>query len=181
MMWVRCSNSRVANHIASQIDSTFHNSGAETETDTEKEFLATFLIRFQSLGYIVQAVGLCAVFGIALAVLNGSSMTLRERRGEIAVLRTLGFADSQIIVSFMSEGLVTSLLGAIGGTFAAALVLTVVQGSVPALGAALTIGMPYQLMTEATAMALGIGLLSALLPTMFALRTPVYQSLREVT
>ena len=103
MMWVRCANSRVASRIAGQIDSTFRNSGAETETDTEKAFLTTFLVRFQSLGHIVQAVGLCAVFAIALAVLNGCSMTLRERRGEIAVMRTVGFSASQILASFMSE------------------------------------------------------------------------------
>ena len=86
MMWVRCAEFRGSPAaIAGQIDSTFRNSGAETETDTEKAFLTTYLVRFQSLGYIVQAVGFCAVFAIALAVLNGSAMTLRERRGEIAV------------------------------------------------------------------------------------------------
>ena len=41
--------------------------------------------------------------------------------------------------------------------------------------------MPYPIMLGGVAMALGIGTLSALVPTLAALRTPVHQSLREVT
>jgi putative ABC transport system permease protein len=180
MLWVRCANSQVASRIAGQIDSTFRNSGAETETDTEKEFLTTFLVRFQSLGHIIQAVGLCAVFAIALAILNGSAMTLRERRSEIAVLRTVGFANSQILASFMTEALTVALVGGVAGTLASALILSVVRGAVPVLGPGLSSGMPSPVMIGGVAMALGIGGLSALAPTLAALRAPVYQSLRDV-
>ena len=181
MMWVRLADSRVASRVAGQIDAAFRNSGAETETDTEKAFLSTFLIRFQSLGRIVQAVGLCAVFAIALAVLNGSSMTLRERRGEIAVLRTVGFIKSQIVAMLMIEALIIATIGGIVGATAAALILDLVRGSVPALGPALSYGMPSPIMLGGIAMALSIGALSALAPTLAALRTPVYQSMRAVT
>jgi putative ABC transport system permease protein len=128
----------------------------------------------------VQAVGLCAVFAIALAILNGASMTLRERRTEIAVLRTVGFDDSQILASLMAEALMIALAGGVAGTLAAAAILNVIRGMVPALGPALSSGMPYPLMIGGVAMALMIGLLSALAPTLAALRPPVYQSLREV-
>ena len=181
MMWVRCADSRVASRIAGRIDSAFRNSSAETETDTEKAFLTTFLIRFQSLGRIVQAVGLCAVFAIALAVLNGSSMTLRERRGEIAVLRTVGFSNSQILASFMAEAFTMALVGGVIGTVAAALILNLARGMVPALGPALNRGIPNQAVIGGVAMALVIGVLSALPPTLAAIRSPVHQSLREVT
>jgi len=180
MMWVRCANSRVTSRIAGQIDSTFRNSGAETETDTEKQFLITFLVRFQSIGHIVQAVGLCAVFAIALAVLNACSMTLRERRGEIAVMRTVGFSASQILASFTTEALVIALTGGILGALASALTVSLARGAMPALGPALSSGMPYPVMFAGIAMALSIGGVSALAPTLAALRTPVAQSLRGV-
>jgi hypothetical protein len=41
--------------------------------------------------------------------------------------------------------------------------------------------MPTPILLGGIALALGIGALSALAPTLAALRTPVYQSLREVT
>jgi putative ABC transport system permease protein len=181
MMWVRCSNLSVASRIAGQIDSTFRNSGAETETDTEKAFLTTYLVRFQSLGHIVQAVGFCAVFAIALAVLNGASMTLRERRGEIAVMRTVGFSNSQILAAFMSEAFAMALLGGILGTSISALLLEAVRGAVPALGVALSRGMPVPIMVSGLAMALAVGAIASLAPTLAALRSPVAQALRDVT
>ena len=94
------------------------------------------------------------MFAIALAVLNGSSMTLRERRGEIAVLRTVGFINSQILAMLMSEALAMALLGGIAGAPAAALILDLVRGAVPALGPALSRGMPFPIMLGGIVMAL---------------------------
>jgi putative ABC transport system permease protein len=116
-----------------------------------------------------------------LAVLNGSSMTLRERRGEIAILRTVGFVDSQIVTMLMIEALIIAIVGGIVGATAAALILNLMRGGVPALGPALSHGMPSAIMLGGIAMALSIGALSAVAPTLAALRTPVHQSLREVT
>ncbi|HLI81639.1 MAG TPA: ABC transporter permease [Candidatus Binataceae bacterium] len=181
MMWVRCSSSSITSRIAGQIDSTFHNSSAETETDTEKQFLVTFLVRFQSIGHLVQAVGLCAVFAIALAVLNACSMTLRERRSEIAVMRTVGFSSSQILTAFVAEALVIAIAGGILGASISALMVDLARGAIPALGAELSSGMPYPIVFSGIAMALVIGAIASLASTLSALRSPVSQALREVT
>lgn len=181
MMWVRCANSSVTSRIAGEIDSTFRNSGAETDTETEKAFIMTQLVKARSLGWIVQAVGLSAVFGIALAVLNGFAMTLRERRGEIAVFRTLGFGRPQILSSFIAEAFVTALLGALIGVSFSALTLDLLGSRTGTLlGPALGAGIPYPVMLAAVATALGIGIVSAIIPTIAALRAPVFQSLRQV-
>jgi len=181
MMWVRCANSSVTSRIAGEIDSTFRNSGAETDTETEKTFIMTQLVKARSLGWIVQAVGLSAVFGIALAVLNGFAMTLRERRGEIAVFRTLGFGRPQILSSFIAEAFVTALLGALIGVSFSALTLDLLGSRTGTLlGPALGAGIPYPVMLAAVATALGIGIVSAIIPTIAALRAPVFQSLRQV-
>jgi putative ABC transport system permease protein len=180
MMWVRCANTGVVSRIAGEIDSTFRNSSAETETDTEKQFLITFLVRFQSVGRIVQAVGFCAIFAIGLAVLNACSMTLRERRGEIAVMRTVGFSASQILAAFAAEAITVALIGGIAGASFAATMVNLARGAYPALGAAMAGGMPYPLIFAGIAMALGIGAVASLLSTLSALRAPVARALREV-
>jgi len=181
MMWVRCANSRVTTRIAEKIDSTFHNSSFETETDTEKQFLVTYLVRFQSIGRVVQAVGFCAVIAIGLAVLNACSMTLRERRSEIAVMRTVGFADSQILASFMAEWIAIALIGGVLGTAFAAGLLDLLRGTSPALGPALASGMPRPIMLSGILMALGIGGMASFASTLSALRAPVAQAMREVS
>jgi putative ABC transport system permease protein len=179
MIWVRRSSLAVADRIASKIDSTFHNSGTETETETEKTFLVTFMVRFQSLGRLIQAVGLCAVLAIALAVLNGASMTLRERRHEIAVLRTVGFTTLPIVVSFVVEASSTALLGGIAGTLLASAGMNAARGMTGVLGPALSVGVPYPVMLGGIAMAMLIGIISALVPTIAALRSSVASSLRH--
>jgi putative ABC transport system permease protein len=181
MMWVRCANSSVTSRIAGEIDSTFRNSGAETDTETEKAFIMTQLVKARSLGWIVQAVGLSAVIGIALAVLNGFAMTLRERRGEIAVFRTLGFGRSQIVGSFVAEAVVIALLGALLGISFSDLALDLLGDRTGTLlGPALGAGIPYPVMLAAVATALGIGIVSAIIPTIAALRAPVFESLRNI-
>jgi putative ABC transport system permease protein len=180
MMWVRCSTSAAAVRIAPEIDSLFHNSSFETETETEKAFLLTFLVRFQSLGRIVQLIGFAAVFAIALAVLNGAAMTVRERRREIAVLRTLGFPASQILASLAMEGVVTALIGGCVGTSMAALALDLARGAVPSLGPMLTFGLPHPVMLGGIALALCIGIGAALAPAASMLNAPVAQSMRAV-
>jgi len=54
------------------------------------------------------------------------------------------------------------------------------RGAMPALGAALSHGMPYPVILSGIAMALGIGAIASLLSTISALRAPVAHTLREV-
>jgi putative ABC transport system permease protein len=180
MIWVRCSSPEVADHIAGEIDSTLRNSGTETETASEKTFLVNFMVRFQSLGRLIQAVGLCAVFAIALAVLNGASMTVRERQHEIAVLRTLGFPSLPIVISLVAEASLTALVGGIAGTLLASTGMNAARSATRVLGPALSVGVPYPVMLGAIAIALLIGIISALVPTLAALRSPANNSLRQI-
>lgn len=180
MLWVRCVTAEASNRIAREIDTRFRNSGAETETQTERAFLLTFLIRFQSLGRIVEAIGLCAVIALALAVLNSAAMTIRERRNEIAVLRTLGFLNFQILAALALEAVITALAGGLVGTLLATAAVNFVRGAVPSLGAFMSFGMPYPVVLGGIAMALVIGVTASISQAATAVRAPVYESLRHI-
>jgi len=178
MMWVRCSTTSATGTVASEIDGMFHNSAAETRTDSEKAFLITYLVRFQSVINLVELIGLVAVFSIALAVLNGTAMTLRERRKELSILRTLGFSREQIACALAIEAGVIALAGGIVGTIVAATSLTVARGSVAALGEVLAFGMPLQIVAGGIAIAMALGVVAALIPAVGVLRGPVHESIR---
>ena len=64
------------------------------------------------LGVLVNGIGLAVCFTILLVTANTMSMAVRERRTEIAVLKTLGFASGQVMGLVVTEAL---LLGAAGG------------------------------------------------------------------
>ncbi len=101
-----------AAEIAAAIDAAFENSTAETFTETESAFASSFMSLVGDLGALVNGIGLAVCFTILLVTANTMSMAVRERRTEIAVLKTLGFASRQVMGLVVTEAL---LLGATGG------------------------------------------------------------------
>ena len=81
-------------------------------TETEKAATAEFLSLFGDLGALVNGIGLAVCFTILLVTANTMGMAVRERRTEIAVLKTLGFTGGQVLRVILTEAL---LLGSLGG------------------------------------------------------------------
>ena len=101
-----------AAEVAAAIDAQFENSTAETFTETESAFATSFLSLVGDLSVLVNGIGLAVCFTILLVTANTMSMAVRERRTEIAVLKTIGFGSGQVMGLVVTESL---LLGAIGG------------------------------------------------------------------
>ncbi|MEO8499775.1 MAG: FtsX-like permease family protein [Vicinamibacteria bacterium] len=98
--------------IGATIDALFENSSQPTLTETEKAWAAEFMSMAGDLGVMVQGIGLAVCFTILLVTANTMSMAVRERRGEIAILKTLGFTGAQVMGLIVAEAL---SLGALGG------------------------------------------------------------------
>ena len=62
--------------------------------------------------FLLNSIGLAVSFTILLVTANTMSMAVRERRTEIAVLKTLGFSSRQVMGLIVAEALA---LGALGG------------------------------------------------------------------
>ena len=136
--------------------------------------------QYKPLMIVVEGIGLISVIALGLGVLNATSMSLRERRGELAVLRSLGFAGDQILASLALEAVLVAVGGGILGTLLARAALEWARGSVPALGPLLSFGLPRPVMAEGIGASLAIGLAAALAPAAAALRSSVVDALRAV-
>ena len=180
MLWVRTASMGDASRLAATIDEMFHNSSAETRTETEKEFMAQMVAKFAPIAHIVQMIGLSAVLAIALAVLNAASMTVRERTREIAVLRSLGFSSSQILWATAAENGVMALLGGAIGVAVAATMLDRVRGFVPSFGPLLSFGLPAPVMAAGLGVAVAVGLTAGILPAIRATHSTVLDGLHRV-
>jgi putative ABC transport system permease protein len=108
-------NPNQAADIAVEIDAMFENSPAETLTETEKAFVMGFISMSEAIIKVIQAVSLVIIVIILAVVANTMAMTTRERTGEYAVLKTLGFSGLQITVLIMGEALVITCSGALLG------------------------------------------------------------------
>ena len=106
-----------AAEIGAEIDAVFENSSHPTHTETEREFTAGMMTLAGNLSALLNGIGLAVSFTILLVTANTMSMAVRERRTEIAVLKTLGFTSGQVLGLVVAEAL---FLGAIGGTLGVA-------------------------------------------------------------
>src|SRR5262249_44622075 len=101
-----------AGAVSKAVDALFENSDSQTHTETEAAFRARFIAMAGNLALLLNSIGLAVSFTILLVTANTMSMAVRERRTEIAVLKTLGFGSGRVMGLILAEAL---FLGALGG------------------------------------------------------------------
>jgi putative ABC transport system permease protein len=109
--YVEIEDPEKAGEVSAAIDELFANSDAQTRTETEKAFAASFVAMAGNLALLLNGIGIAVTFTILLVVANTMSIAVRERRKEIGVLKTLGFTSSQVMGLVVAESLLIAVLG----------------------------------------------------------------------
>jgi putative ABC transport system permease protein len=163
--------------LARQIDAMFANSSAETRTTSESAFLQGFANQMGNIAAIVTVVAAAVFFTMLLVTANAMQQAVRERVGEIAVLRTLGFSNALVISLVLAEGLGITVLGAALGLWlgngVTASVGSQVQTFLPLLQ------VPPAAFVTGAAIAVALGVLSCALPCTQIWRLSVVEQLRR--
>jgi putative ABC transport system permease protein len=170
-----------APEIAAAIDALFENSSDPTATQTEKAFLSDLLSMFGDVSALLNGVGLAVCFTILLVTANSMSMAARERRTEVAVLKTLGFTSRQVMALTLGEALTLGVLGGglgLGATEAALWFLDRRPGLILPGIAALHLKPQVALLAFGTALLLGLA--AGAIPAWGAYRARVTDMLRAV-
>jgi putative ABC transport system permease protein len=179
---IRVSNPNQAVNVATAIDANFENSDVQTKTETESAFIAGFMALIGNLAALLNGIGLAVAFTILLVTANTMSMAVRERRTEIAVLKTLGFSSALVMSLVLAEALALGVLGGgLGVLLAQALVsnlanmpfMGLVLGNFPGLAVSPAVAA----ITFTTAVVLGIA--AGLVPAAGAYRARITDMLRQ--
>jgi len=96
---------------------------AETLTETEKAFQMSFVSMSEAIITVILLVSYVIIVIIMAVVANTMAMSVRERMGEYAVFKTLGFGWGYLAGLILGESLILTTLGGllgIGVTFPAA-------------------------------------------------------------
>lgn len=120
---VEVDNPNLAAEVSLRIDRLFKNSLAETLTETEKAFNLSFIAMTEAILIVIQLVSYVIILIIMAVVANTMAMTARERIGEYAVFKTLGFGGFHVGGLIFGESLFITMIGASAGivlTFPAA-------------------------------------------------------------
>jgi putative ABC transport system permease protein len=167
-----------AAEVAQAIDKTFKNSIAETLTETEKAFVLSFLSMTDAIIVAIQLVSFVVIIIMIAVAANTMAMTARERMGEYAVFKTLGFGGKRIAVMIIGESLLISLIGCLGG-------LALLPPATSVFGKILGAYFPgFVVKAETVVMAIAasivVGLCAAVIPTWRAANIRIADALRRI-
>jgi len=183
IVWVRVDDPARVAPLMREIDELFHNSEAVTASETEKSYFANFFSMLEGFVTVILIVtGLVALCIVFIAA-NTASMAVRERLGEIAVLKALGFSRRLIFGTLLTEAvLLATLGGALGALGALGLTQLLRSGGGwnPALGPLGSFIVTQTILVQGLFLALFVGMISGVVPALGAARRSVAETLREV-
>lgn len=172
---VRISNPDQALAVARAIDAEFANSSSETRTQTESAFAAAFMKQMGNIEFLILAIGSVVFFTLLLVTGNTMGIAVRERTGELAVLKAIGYSDRFVLTLVLAESL---LIAAVGGTVGLWLARAVTDQDITS--GLLLLYLPVSALAAGAGIALLTGLLAGLLPAVGAMRLNVVNALRRV-
>ncbi len=167
-----------AAEISVQIDSLFRNSAFETLTETEKAFQLGFVAMTEAIVLAIQIVSYVVILIILAVMANTMAMTARERTGEYATLKALGFSPLFVAGLITGESL---LLAVMGGALGMLLTFPVAEWFSDAMG---TFFRVFEVSRETSMMqltlAVAVGLLAAAVPALRSSRVRIVEGLRAI-
>lgn len=175
---VRIDEPENAATVSAAIDREFGNSLAETLTETEKAFQLGFVSMSEAIVVAIRVVSFVVIVIIAAVMANTMAMSARERLGEYATLKALGFGPGFLTTMILGESLLLSLFGAALGIvilFPFAAFLGTVMGTMFPVFEVSRLTVVQQILA-----ALAIGLVAAIAPTLRATRINIVEGLRSI-
>ena len=184
MIWSRIDDPDKITPVIRQIDEMFRNSEAITSTETESAFIGNFFGGLKQLVTIIQLVAALVTLCIVFIAANTASMSIRERVGEIAILKAIGFRKSTIFSTLLAEAGLLALFAGMAGSGTAYLLINLLRrwasNAGPQMGPLTAFIVSSSILVQAVFLSFLIGILSGWVPALGASRRSVAQTLREV-
>ncbi len=174
---IRVKDPAQAADVARRVDEEFANSPAETKTEPEGAFIQGWANQIGNIALIV-AVILGAVFFTILLV-TGSTMSqaVRERIGELGVLKAIGFTNGQVLGLVLAE---SCLLAVLGGTAGLTLAWLIISRGDPTGGLLPLFFFPVRDVLLGLGLSAGLGFGTGIFPARRAMSLRVADALRRM-
>jgi len=163
--------------VSKAVDDRFANSSWETKTDTERAFAAGFVKQVGNIQLLILIIGSVVFFTLLLVTGNTMALSVRERTGELAVLKTLGFSDATVLWLVLAESQAYALQGGILGL--AAIKLFTLHGDPTGGMLPLFYLSPGKLLLGLLCASVAGGL-AGIIPAVLAMRLNIVEALRRV-
>jgi putative ABC transport system permease protein len=180
MIFTRCRRASDMAALCKTIDDLYHNSDYPTRTQTEEAFGKMFEEMLGDLRGMIRLIGLAVVFSLLCVAGNSMAMSMRERTGEVAVLKAIGFDRGLILFLVLTESILVAGLGGVIGALGCKGLCEVVDLSRFTAGFMPFFYVPWSVALQGLAVSLFVGFASGVLPALRAANLSVVDGLRRV-
>ncbi len=174
---IRVTDPAQAAEVARRVDEEFANSPAETKAEPEGAFIQGWANQIGNIALIVAAILGAVFFTILLVTGSTMSQSVRERIGELGVLKAIGFTNGQVLSLVLAESCVLTVLGGLLGLGVAWLIIS--RGD-PTGGLLPLFFFPTRDVLLGLGLSLGLGFVTGILPAQQAMRLRVADALRRM-
>lgn len=174
---IRVADPSRAAELATEVDREFENSPAETKTETEGAFVQGFAKQVGDIALIIAAILTAVFFTILLVTGNTIAQSVRERAGELGVLKAIGFTSGQVLGLVLAE---SCTLAVLGGGLGLGLAWLVTSRGDPTGGMLPLFFFPVRDVLLGFGIGVLLGLLTGAFPAWQAMRLRVADALRRM-
>jgi putative ABC transport system permease protein len=175
--WLLLPDQESASRVAALIEKRIPELKCETAASARSRFMEPVKGLLWGIRYLLSP---AIVVVITLIIANAISITVRERRQEIAVLKVLGFQGTQLMILVVGEAL---LLGVLAGLLGSVTVFTYVNygmGGISMGGFFPHAKVPVQVFTWGPVLGAGTAFFASLLPAWLARSVKVSEVFAKV-
>lgn len=174
---IRVQDPAQAADVARRVDEEFANSPAETKTEPEGAFIQGWANQIGNIALIVAAILGAVFFTILLVTGSTMSQSVRERIGELGVLKAIGFTNGQVLGLVLAE---SCLLTVLGGLLGLALAWLMISRGDPTGGLLPLFFFPARDVLLGAGLSVVLGFVTGILPAQQAMRLRVSEALRRM-
>jgi putative ABC transport system permease protein len=175
---IRIKDPSQAAEVAKRVDAEFENSPAETKTEPEGAFIQGWASQLGNIVLIVSAILSAVFFTILLVTGNTMAQAVRERTGELGVLKAIGFTNARVVALVLAESCLLTILGGIIGLGLALAITPIIAG--PLAGLLPLFYLPARALLIGFALSVVLGLVTGIFPALQAMRLRVADALRRM-
>ena len=120
LIWVRLPNKEAFELLSAKVNDRSKFNKVPIKLETASSGIGTWLGAFKDIFWGIKYILVPAMIGImSLVVANALSISVRERRTEMAVLKVLGFQPRHVFLLVLGEAILVGFLGGFMSTFLA--------------------------------------------------------------
>jgi len=174
---VRVKDPKTSADVAKLINKEFENSSAEVKAEPEAAMAQSWANQMGDIGLIVTSILGAVFFTILLVTGNTMTQAVRERTGELGVLKAIGFTNAQVVVFVLVESCVLAIMG---GVLGLGLAWLIASSGDPTGGMLPMFFIPPHDLVIGLGFSVALGLATGFFPALQAMRLQVAVALRRM-